>query len=220
MSRSATSFSGLRRLARPPAPAVAGQRPEVCEMCGVPIGEGHAHVADLEAQRLLCACRSCHLLFTGDGAGGRRFRALPEGSRRVADPVLSPLQWEALQIPVDLAFLFRRGDAPDFAACYPGPGGATESMLDLSSWAEVLAANPVLATVRPDVEAVLLRRRGGSVDCLLVPIDVCYSLVGLVRRHWTGFGGGAEVWERIEAFFDGLRERSTDVARTGEGVVP
>lgn len=45
-------------------------------------------------------------------------------------------------------------------------------------------------------------------ECYLVPIDACYELVGLVRTHWRGFDGGQEVWDAIEAFFAGRRERS------------
>ncbi len=184
-------------------------------MCSVTIDPTHGHVADLQAQRLLCTCRPCYLLFVGDRAAGGRFRALPETSRRVVDVAISHGQWDALQIPVDLAFLFRRQDNEGFAACYPGPGGATESLLDLASWDEVLAANPVLGEVEPDVEAVLLRRDGGSFACYLVPIDSCYELVGLVRRYWSGFSGGREVWDRIEEFFGALHARSAAVDRHG-----
>ena len=61
-----------------------------------------------------------------------------------------------------------------------------------------------------DVEALLVRRSGPGGDgsgseCLLVPIDACYRLVGLVRLHWRGFDGGVEAWREIDAFFAGLR---------------
>jgi Family of unknown function (DUF5947) len=72
----------------------------------------------------------------------------------------------------------------------------------------VVAANPVLADVEADVEAVLVRRLGdGDFCCLVVPIDACYELVGLVRQHWTGFHGGDEVWRRIDEFFAALQDR-------------
>lgn len=185
-------------------------------MCGVEVGPSHGHVADLENQRLLCACRPCHLLFTGTGAGGGRFRALPEVVRWVKGIAISEVQWDDLQIPVDLVFVFRQGQAEHHSACYPGPGGATESLLDLSSWDAVLEANPVLRMVEPDVEAVLLRRSRAGVEGYLVPIDVCYALVGLVRRDWVGLSGGREVWTGIEAFFDDLRARSRTVSREGQ----
>jgi hypothetical protein len=60
-----------------------------------------------------------------------------------------------------------------------------------------------------DVEAVLVRRAAsGQFSCLLVPIDVCYALVGLVRQFWTGFSGGDEVWRRIDEFFADLHLRA------------
>lgn len=210
-------LAALRRLSRPPAPQERPAPPaEVCEMCGVDIGPTHGHVADLENQRLLCACRPCHLLFTGTGAGGGRFRALPQAIRRVAGISISDAQWDDLQIPVDLVFVFRQGTSEQHSACYPGPGGATESLLDLSSWDAVLEANPVLRSAEADVEAVLLRRSDAGSEGYLVPIDVCYALVGLVRRDWVGLSGGREVWAGIEAFFDDLRARSATVSRIGQ----
>lgn len=211
-------LAALRRLGTRPSPEARPAQAEVCELCGVEVGPSHGHVADLEHQRLLCACRPCHLLFTGAGAGGGRFRALPITVRRVEGVAISEGQWDDLQIPVDLVFVFRQASADHHAACYPGPGGATESLLDLSSWDAVQEANPVLRTVEADVEAVLLRRSAAGIECYLVPIDVCYALVGLVRRDWVGLGGGKEVWRAIEAFFADLAGRSRSVSREGEAV--
>jgi hypothetical protein len=201
----------LRRVMQPrPRP-----RPgEVCEMCGEPIAEEHSHVASVSERRLLCSCRPCYLLFTREGAGARRLRAVPQRVRVADGFTLSEAQWNALAIPVDVAFLFLQSD-PDQAgalrqvACYPSPAGATESELDLAAWTEITAASPVLADVDPDVEAVLVRReRSGRFACLVVPIDACYALVGLVRQYWTGFSGGDEVWRRIDEFFAGLYRRA------------
>jgi len=200
----------LQRIARrrrePPRPG------EHCEMCGEPLAGGHGHVADLEGHRLLCACRGCYLLFTGEGAGGRRYRAVPTGSRRLPALAMSASQWDRLQIPVDLAFFFRQTGVDHVVACYPGPGGSTESTLDLSAWSDIEEGNPALSGVAVDVEAVLIRRHGDGFECFITPIDACYELVGLVRRHWTGFAGGAEVWARIGDCFERLRARSADVA--------
>jgi hypothetical protein len=194
------------------------QRPpagEVCEMCGEGIGAEHGHVASLSERRLLCACRPCYLLFTQEGAGARRLRAVPARYREASEFAFSQGQWDNLAIPVDLVFLFQQSDIVDpnapltIVACYPSPAGATESELDLGSWLEMAAANSVLADVEPDVEAVLVRRQGpGEFTCLVVPIDACYHLVGLVRQYWTGFQGGELVWHRIDEFFDNLHRRA------------
>ena len=184
---------------------------ERCEMCDEAIGPGHGHVADLEGHRLLCTCRGCYLLFTGRGAGGLRYRAVPTAVRRVPGLTLTAAQWDALQVPVDLAFFFRQSGVGHVVCCYPGPGGATESTLALGAWAEVEELHPAMREVAVDVEAVLVRRHDGGDECFIVPIDVCYELVGLVRSHWNGFAGGAEVWARIGEFFERLHGRSTDV---------
>lgn len=222
MSGQSGPLGGLRRLSRPapdPPPSAPVEVVEACQMCNVEIDGRHGHVADLQEQRLVCTCRSCYLLFTGRGAGAGRYRALPEDIRRVADPAVSQGQWDALQIPVDLAFFFQQTGSASYAACYPGPGGATESLLDLGSWDDVLTANPVLAEVQIDLEAVLIRRTGGTFRIYLVPIDVCYELVGLVRQSWSGFSGGQEVWTRIETFFGQLDRRGKTVDRHGRRVV-
>ncbi len=68
----------------------------------------------------------------------------------------------------------------------------------------------MLAKLSPDVEALLINRMNGAREYFWVPIDECYRLTGLVRKHWRGFSGGEEGWEQIERFFDsaeGTRHR-------------
>ena len=86
--------------------------------------------------------------------------------------------------------------------------GATESELELESWEELEAENPVLGELEDDVEALLVNRAGARREYFLVPIDDCYALAGVLRTHWKGLAGGAEVWREIDAFFDRLRERA------------
>jgi hypothetical protein len=202
--------STLRSLAREKPPVVdpvgilrgftgglreQGAPGERCEMCAVP------------DHRLLCTCRPCYLLFNAEAASRGHYRAVPENYRINKDFSMSSAQWESLGIPVNLAFLFQQTDQAKHVAFYPSPGGATESLLDLASWDEVVAADPLLGGLIPDVEAVLLRRQDDGFECYLVPIDSCYELVGIVRQYWEGFAGGEEVWARIDEFFSQLRER-------------
>jgi hypothetical protein len=206
-----TGLGALRRISAPNAgskPQQAVEPEELCEFCAVDIGERHGHVADLQDHRLMCVCRPCYLLFGPRGSGGGRYRGVGEAVRRVVDLRVSDSQWDALKIPVDLVFFFRQTGQDGLLTFYPGPGGATESLLDTSAWADLAAANPVVETVEADVEAVLLRRQDSRFSCYLVPIDLCYELVGEVRLSWTGLGGGTEVWRAIDEFFDGLDERA------------
>lgn len=207
-------LAGLKRFLEPPKRRIPGEQ---CEMCGEPIPAEHSHVVNIESRGLLCACRPCYLLFTQQGAAGGKYRSVPD--RYLHDPAfnLTPAQWDELQIPVKMAFFFVNSSLSRFVAFYPSPAGATESLLPLDTWAEVLRANSGFDDLTPDVEALLLNREGEQTACYLAPIDACYELVGLVKLHWRGFAGGAEVWREIDAFFAGLRAKSRVVGAGTQG---
>jgi hypothetical protein len=181
---------------------------ERCDVCGEEIGDEHGHLVDAQARNLMCACRGCYLLFVSEGAGGGHFKAVPERYLAFEGFELAPSGWDALQIPVSVAFFFFNSSLGRVAAFYPSPAGATESELPLDRWAEVVAANPEVATLQPDVEAFLVRAHPDSdAECYLVPIDACYELVGRLRQLWRGFDGGREAREQLELFFDRVRAR-------------
>jgi hypothetical protein len=210
-----TGGLALRRLMQPKPAAEAEteqQREERCEMCTERIDEReHSHVVHLENRSLLCTCRPCALLFTERGAGRGRYRAVPNRYLRDRGFTMTETAWDALQIPVRMAFFFHNSDLERPLAFYPSPAGATESLLPMDAWQEGLGATRLAAEMEFDVEALLLRQIGGVSECLLVPIDVCYELVGLVRMYWKGFDGGSEAWERIDAFFAELTDRTRDL---------
>jgi hypothetical protein len=195
------------RSTRPREVPRAGER---CELCTEPISVEHGHLVDVQARNLLCACRGCYLLFTSEGAGGGHYRAVPDRYLAFPELGLSRAQWDSLQIPVSVAFLFVNSTLARVAMFYPGPAGATESLLPLETWDEILTANPALSTLQPDVEAFLVRadREAGLIDCYLVPIDACYELVGHLRRLWRGFDGGREANDALDAFFARVRMRA------------
>jgi Family of unknown function (DUF5947) len=204
----------LRRLASRPPPPPAG---EACEMCRVPIAGVHQHVVDVANRSLMCTCRPCYLLFTAEGAE-LRFRAVPDRYLSFPDLRLGPGQWDQLEIPVGLAFFFYNSTQQRTVAFYPGPAGATESELPLEVWQAVLAGNPELARLSPDVEALLVRtpQRGGPVACYLVPIDACYELVGQLRSVWRGFDGGSEARGVLDEFFARIEARARPAVRAAE----
>jgi hypothetical protein len=183
---------------------------EVCDVCAELIPDEHGHVVNLKARNLMCTCRGCYLLFTAEGAGGGRYRAVPDRYLRLEEFALASGQWEGLQIPVGVAFFFFNSSLGHVVAFYPSPAGATESELPLDSWVELEAANPALASLEPDVEAVLVRAesvpgRSVGAEAYIVPIDACYELVGQMRRLWRGFDGGQEAHDAIDSCFDRLR---------------
>ncbi len=195
---------------RPAPPRSAGGKgaEERCELCGTPIPPDHRHMVNLETRSLLCACRPCGMLFTRDGAAGGKYRTIPERYLYPRDLMLTEAQWEGLQIPVGIAFFFHHSGLGHAAAFYPSPAGATESLLPLGTWEELAASNPLLASLEPDVEALLVYKRPAGFECYVVPIDACYELVGRIRRRWRGFEGGEEAWSEIADFFAMLRLKS------------
>jgi hypothetical protein len=216
--RSGDPLATLRQVASTrPAPMV-GER---CEMCAQPIADRHQHVVNLESRVLMCTCRSCYLLFTAEHAE-LRYRAVPDRYLSFPAFTFGAREWDELQIPVGLAFLFRNSVQDRTVAFYPGPAGATESELSLDAWSRIVEANPQLGLLRPDVEALLLRgpdRRGHpGYTAHVVPIDACYELVGRLRSLWRGFDGGQEAQEAIEEFFATVERRSRPAPPAAEGV--
>ncbi len=198
----------LRRLAQASPQPGAGEEQEHCELCGSPVEAKHRHVIDLESRQLLCACRPCSVLFDRRAAGGGHFRLVPDRRLRLEDFRLEDPVWDRLRIPVDMAFFFLNSDQGRTMAFYPGPMGATESRLELATWEQVEQANPVLSTIEPDVEALLVNRARGSRRHWLVPVEDPYRLVALIRTRWRGFTGGREVWDGIDGFFAELDRRA------------
>jgi hypothetical protein len=62
--------------------------------------------------------------------------------------------------------------------------------------------------LEPEVEALLVNRTVGPAVYWIAPLDICYALVGVIRRHWKGLGGGEVVWEEVARFFEALRWRA------------
>jgi len=174
-------------------------------MCAAPVADEHQHVVNVASRSLLCACRPCWLLFTHDDAE-LAYRAVPD--RYLSFAELPAPVWDELELPVGTAFLFVNSALERVVAFYPGPAGATESDLPLEAWERVVAAAPGLATLKPDVEALLVHTSDQHIEAFLVPIDICYELVGHLRQLWRGFDGGQDVRRRLEEFFGGVRAKS------------
>jgi hypothetical protein len=198
-----SALAPLARFARPGAGAA--EAAERCELCAEALPPTHAHLVDLEREGLACACRACALLFADGRAARARYRAVT--GRVLVDPafVLSGEEWSRLQIPVRLAFVSQISARGRWVAVYPGAAGPMRADVADDAWA-ALRERPLVAALAPDVEALLVygRRGEAALASFGVSIDRCYALVGLVRRHWRGFGGGSEVWRAVEDFFTEL----------------
>lgn len=201
----ANALGALRQFVRKP------QAAERCELCSTALAHEHTHLIELSARRLICACDACALLF--DNSASRRYKRVPRRVRLLQSFHMTDVQWDGLLIPINMAFFFRSTMEERVAAFYPSPAGAVESLLSLDAWNDIAGENPALGEMEADVEALVVNRVGyvpnsAKAEYFIAPIDACYRLVGLIRSNWRGLSGGAEVWEKINAFFDELRERA------------
>jgi hypothetical protein len=209
-SQNDRAFAALRQFVR--------KRPtvECCEMCSTPLPGEHQHLIEPAARKIVCACDPCAILFSGQSV--MKYRRIPRRIRALPDFQMTESQWDGLMIPIELAFFFKSGDPAKVNAFYPGPAGATESLLSLEMWGDIEAENPQLQQMEPEVEALIANRvgvgRGAAAQYYVVPIDECYKLVGLIRLHWHGLSGGTEVWREVGKFFLSLNERAETSSRT------
>ncbi|MHA7650733.1 DUF5947 family protein [Mycobacterium sp. ML4] len=202
-------YDVLTRIASRRAPEPAGER---CEMCAESIADEHQHVVDVAARQLMCVCRGCYLLFT-DRHAELRYRAVPDRYLAFTDFALDRRAWEAMQIPVGMAFFFTNSALGRTVAFYPGPAGACESELDLDMWDAIRAADRRVELLTDDVEALLVRVpeiESARPQTFLVPIDACYEFVGGLRMLWRGFDGGQQAREFIDAFFAQVAARARE----------
>lgn len=208
----------LRALRQPPQHR---PRTQHCELCSETVGTEHRHLVDTVQRRLACACTACSLLFTSPGAGEGRYRAIPERHLVEAEGQVPGDALERLRIPVGLVFLLRSSQSGTFTAFYPGPAGATEADLSDEDVADVFAGSRLAALLEPDVEALILHAPDeGHAQCYLVPVDLCYELVGRLRLHWRGFDGGAEAHEDLDTFVQTLRRRARPAPAARETPTP
>lgn len=199
-NRGQRPFAALRRFVRPRAAV------ERCELCSAELPPDHEHLVEPQTRQMLCACQACAILFSGQAE--TKYRRVPRRVRYLPAFHLTDAQWDSLMIPIGMAFFFHGTVAGKTLALYPSPAGATESLLDLESWDEIVRYNPILKEMEADTEALLVNRVGETREYYLVPIDECYKLVGLIRAYWHGLSGGTEVWKEIGTFFAELKQKS------------
>jgi hypothetical protein len=184
---------------------------ERCDLCGAGLAGDHDHLIEPPTRRLVCACQACAILFPGSAE--QRYKRVPRDIRLLPGFHLTDAQWDSLMVPINMAFFFTASATGKVIAIYPSPAGATESMLPLETWDQIVADNGELTAMEPDVEALLVNRLGPergfpSDQYFRLPIDQCFKLVGLVRANWHGLSGGDELWRAIHDYFASLTARA------------
>jgi hypothetical protein len=151
---------------------------------------------------------------TIDGTSHATLRAVPPRSEIVEVDVAAE-DLTSLGVPVGLAFFFYSSRLEQWSVGFPSPAGATEAELGDGVWDAFLSKEKLPRRIRHDVEGFLVRTdRGAAPRGFIVPIDVCYDLVGLLRRRWRGMDGGDEARAAIGTFFDSLPRRARSTGRT------
>jgi Family of unknown function (DUF5947) len=204
--RRAQMVSGLRGLAKPRngTPAAGDAGTEHCDLCGLTIADDHRHLLALVERRIVCSCETCWAMRSGEGD----YR--PVGNRTLWLPELDVPDdlWASFQIPIGLAFFMQSTVTACVVAMYPSPAGATESELHFETWQRMVALNPVLGDLEPDIEGLIVNRLTEPAVYAIAPIDVCYALTGAIKLTWEGISGGAGVGEAVTRFFDELRDQA------------
>ena len=214
--RKALMVSGLRGLAKPKppaavapggssaAPSAAPAAQELCDLCNTSVPPDHRHMLNLYERQIICVCESCWALRSGDAD----FR--PVGSRTLwlEEFRLPEELWAQFRIPIGLAFFMHSSVTDCVVAMYPSPAGATESELHFETWSRLVEMNPILGTLEPDAEGLIVNRTSEPHSFAIAPIDRCYMLVGLIKASWEGISGGSGVERAIAAFFEELHAKA------------
>ncbi len=206
--RRAQMISGLRGLTKQPgrAPgadmtATEAVRADLCDLCGTTLPEDHRHLLHLTERQIVCSCEACWAMRAAEGD----YRPVGNRTLWLDDLQLPDDVWASFQIPIGLAFFMASTVTSCVVAMYPSPGGATESELHFESWTRMVALNPVLAGLEPDVEGLIVNRLASPPIHVIAPIDRCYALTGTIKAHWEGISGGDGVEQAVAEFFERLR---------------
>ena len=94
-----------------------------------------------------------------------------------------------------------------WSRCTRARRGDTESELHFESWRRMVALNPVLDDLEPDIEGLIVNRLAEPPVYAIAPIDRCYALTGHDQAHLGGDLWRAGVGDAVSRFFDELRAR-------------
>jgi Family of unknown function (DUF5947) len=188
---SVAAFQTLRRL------VPKADQTENCGLCHQALAPQHDHLIDPRTRRLMCSCQACAILFNNPAA---QYKRIPKRVRFLPDCNFGDAEWDAMMIPIGIAFFVKQGEGDQITAYYPSPAGPVESLLSVD------VRHPAFDRLENDTEALLVNRAAN--ESFVLPIDECYRLVGLMRAHWKGLSGGTEVWKKIQLFFEEMKNRA------------
>src|SRR5215467_5581865 len=122
---------------------------ETCDLCHAALAEQHQHLLASASRKIECVCDACAVLFSNEE---QRYRRVPRRVKILSGFRMTNAQWDALMIPIGIAFLFRNSTIGRVMALYPSPAGPVESQLTLDAWDEIAAESSDLHSMESDVE--------------------------------------------------------------------
>lgn len=171
-------------------------------MCAAPLEGGQRHLLDLAHHTFLSICTACALAFGPRGANADLYRLIPTRHLALLDFQATDDLWTGL---VKVICLLRTSETGRVLAMYLDPPGVRESVFDLDRWKRLRTANPLLESLEPDAETLLLQRIGPAPAAYIVPIDTCARLIGLLEGRRRNQEGEQEIWQAVGAFFADLQ---------------
>jgi hypothetical protein len=181
---------------------VASSTPDNCDLCDACLGEIHQHLLERPSRKLECVCDVCANLGNDSNS---KYWLVPQRVISLPKFQMTDSEWYSLMTPTGIAYLVPNSTLGRVVVLCPSPLGPMESLLPADAWNAIAGKNPILRTMKSDVEGLLVCRAGSVREHYVIPIDECFTLVGIVRRKWKGASGGTLAWWEIERFFEKLR---------------
>ena len=144
---------------------------EKCNLCGRILPEDHRHLVDLSQMKFMCACEMCMITAAEEGL----YKPLPQRFLQLENFKIPDELWSDFLIPVNMAFFVASSSRNGTVAYYPAPTGATESKLKMEPWIELEKLNPILNSLIPDLEALIVNRLEDSGQYYIIPIVCIYQ---------------------------------------------
>jgi hypothetical protein len=172
----------------------------LCDLCGHELARGHRRLIDLATNLVLAACAGCEHSVVPDGRKSLRYQVVSDRYVRLPRGVIKSGRWDALRIPVALAFLVHRSLHDEYVAYYPSPNGPLVEELTRDQWADMMGGEHLLESLQSDVEALLVDARGVTPAGYIVPITTYFDFDRRLGDDWRGYDGGLQAAGVVDAF--------------------
>ncbi len=158
-----------------------------------------------------CSARAGRAGCCSSDPGLRATGACPTGTSSTPGSRSSDAQWDALQVPVGMAFFLVNSIAQSSRRLLPEPGGgdrerAVARRRGRTGWGRPRSPASWSRTSRRCSCAAATPGAGRSPEACSSRSTPATGWSGWCALHWRGFDGGAEAWAAIDALLRGAAE--------------